>query len=110
MTNPMKGEATIDLGGEQYTCRLTVDALIKIETELDRGILALTQRIAEADVRLNDLAVILHHALRGGGNDININDVKKIIAGTGIVPCTTAVANLLVSVLSDPNAEESEKK
>lgn len=110
MTNPLKGEMTIDLAGEKYSCRLTVDSLIKIETELDKGIIAITQKLSEADVRLNDLAVILYHALRGGGNDFTTNDVKKIIQNTGIVPCTAAVANLLVSVLSDPNAEESEKK
>ncbi len=110
MTNPMKGEMTIELGGEQYACRLTVDSLIKIETELNQGILAITQRISEADVRLNDLAVILYYALRGGGKDLSQSDSKKIIQGAGIIPCTTAVAKLLVSVLSDPNAEESEKK
>lgn len=110
MTNPMKGEMTIELGGEQYACRLTVDSLIKIETELNQGILAITQRISDADVRLNDLSVILYHALRGGGKDVSQTDVRKIISSTGIIPCTTAVANLLVSVLSDPDAEESEKK
>tara|TARA_Y100000385_G_C13035516_1_gene612801 strand:+ start:575 stop:895 length:321 start_codon:yes stop_codon:yes gene_type:complete len=106
----MKGEMTIDLGGEHYACRLTVDSLIKIETELDQGILAVTQRISEADVRLNDLAVILYYALRGGGKDLSQSDIKKIIQSAGVIPCTTAVAKLLVSVLSDPSAEETEKK
>ncbi len=110
MTNPMKGEMTIELGGEQYACRLTVDSLIKIETQLNQGILAITQRISDADVRLNDLSVILYHALRGGGKDMSENEIKKLIASTGIIACTTAVASLLVSVLSDPNAEDSEKK
>lgn len=110
MTNPMKGETTIDLGGDTYTCRLTVDALIKIETELDKGILAITQRISEADVRLNDLAVILYHALRGGSNDVTQTDIKRIIANAGIVQSCQAVALLLVQTMSDPNAEESEKK
>ncbi len=110
MTNPMKGEMTIELGGEKYACRLTVDSLIKIETQLNQGILAITQRISDADVRLNDLSVILYHALRGGGKDMSENEIKKLIASTGIIACTTAVASLLVSVLSDPNAEDSEKK
>lgn len=110
MTNPLKGETTIKLGGEDYACRLTVDALIKIETELDKGILQLTQRMSEGDIRITDLSVVLYHALRGGGKDITQTDVKKLIQNTGIVACCTAVIQLLVSTLSDPNAEDNGKK
>ena len=110
MTNPMRGEATIELAGEQYACRLNVDALIKIETELDSGILAVTQKISNADVRLLDLSVILYHALRGGGSDLTQKDIKNLIQNTGIFKCTTEVATLLVGVLTDPQAEDSEKK
>ena len=110
MTNPMKGEMTIELAGESYNCRLNVDALIKIETALDMGILKITQRLSDADVRLNDLTVVLLHALRGGGNDVNDRDVKSIIQNSGIVAATSQVATLLVATLTDPNAEESEKK
>lgn len=110
MTNPMKGETTIELAGEEYTCRLNVDALIKIETALDMGILKITQRLSEGDVRLNDLAVVLYHALRGGGKDVTDRDVKQLIQDSGIVGATSQVAQLLVGTLTDPNAEESEKK
>ena len=110
MTNPMKGEMLIELAGESHPCRLTVDSLIRIETELDTGILQLTQRISEADIRINDLSVILYHALRGGGNNLSQNDIKKVIANAGIVPVSAAVANLLVAILSDPDAEDDEKK
>ena len=110
MTNPMKGEIQIELGGETHPCRLTVDALIKIETELDTGVLALTQKIADADIRLSQLSVVLYHALRGGGQDLTHNDIKKMIAASGIVACSAAVAQLLVATLSDPNSEDTEKK
>lgn len=111
MTNPLKGQILINLGGKDYTCRLTVDAIIKIETELDKGILAITQKLSEADVRIGDLTVVLLHALRSGGNDLNMDDVKKIIQNTGIVNTCTAVAQLLVQSLSDPNAvDESDAK
>ena len=110
MTNPMKGEMTIELAGESRNCRLNVDSLIKIETALDMGILKITQRLSDGDVRLNDIAVVLYHALRGGGNDVTDRDVKSMIQNAGIVGATSQVANLLVATLTDPNAEESEKK
>lgn len=110
MTNPMKGEMTIELAGESHPCRLTVDSLKRIETDLDTGVLLLTQRIANSDIRVNDLAVVLYYALRGGGNNLSQADINKIIASAGIVPVCKAVADLLVGVLSDPEAEEGEKK
>ncbi len=105
MTNPLKGQILINLGGKDYSCRLTVDAIIKIETELDKGILAITQKLSEADVRIGDLAVVLLYALRSGSNDVNMDQVKQIIQDTGIVSTCTAVAQLLVQSLSDPDAD-----
>jgi hypothetical protein len=110
MTNPMKGETQITLAKNEYSCRLTVDSLIKIETALDKGILQITQRLSDGDVRLNDLAVVLYHALRGGGNNFSEKDIKGLIQDSGIVSCCGAVAQLLVSTLSDPSAESDEKK
>ena len=99
MTNPLKGEVQVNLGTEVYNCRLTIDAIIKIETQLDKGILHVTQRLAEADIRVSELSVILLHALRGGGNDIDEKEVKRLIQEHGIVVCCQAVAELLTSVL-----------
>lgn len=110
MTNPLKGQILINLGGKDYSCRLNVDAIIKIETHLDKGILTITQKLSEADVRMGELVCILLHALRGGGNDIDEKDVKALIQETGIVSACSAVATLLVSTMSDPSSEGVESK
>ena len=108
MTNPLRGQAEIDLGGQTYKCRLTVDALINIETALDKSILAITQDLSQANVRLVEITQVLLHALRGGGNDFDEKKVKTIIQNTGIVQSCSAVAQLLVETLNDPNAEEED--
>ena len=110
MTNPMKGEIQVSIGAETYKCRLTVDALIRIEEQLNKGILQITQNLADADIRITDLVVILHQALRGGGKDIDEKEARQIIQNNGIVESAKAVAELLTSTLSDPNEEESGKK
>lgn len=110
MTNPMKGQIKITLGDEEYPCRLTVDALITIETALDKGILQVTQKLSDGDVRMLDLVTVLHNAIRGGGKDISEKEIKTIIQNVGIVPTCSAVAQLLVATLSDPDAEGDEKK
>ena len=78
MTNPLKGEIEIELGGQTYKCRLTIDSLVKIEDELDAGILELASNISQAKVRLRTLVVVLKYAMRGGGNDFDDRKIKQI--------------------------------
>ena len=81
-----------------------------IEEQLDKGILQITQSLAEADIRITDLVVILHQALRGGGKDIDEKEARMIVQNNGLVDSARAVAELLTSTLSDPNEEASGKK
>lgn len=110
MTNPIKGQIEVTLGTETYKCRLTIDSLVKIEDELDSGILELAQNISQAKVRIRTLLVVLRYALRGGGNDFDDKKVGKIISDVGIVSASTEVAKLLVSTLNDNDSNEEDKK
>ena len=110
MANPLKGEIEVTIGSETYKCRLTIDALVKIEDELDKGILELATAIAEAKVRIRTLLVVLRYALRGGGNDFDDKKVGELISSAGIVVASTEVANLLVATLTDNDSEEEEDK
>ena len=110
MTNPLKGQIEVTLGSETYKCRLTIDSLVKIEDELDTGILELAQNIAQAKVRIRTLLVVLRYALRGGGNDFDEKTVGQIISDVGIVTASTEVAKLLVSTLNDNDSDEEDKK
>ena len=111
MANPLKGEIPLTLGNETYKCRLTIDALVRIEDELDKGILELATAIAEAKVRIRTLIVVLKHALRGGGNDFDDKKIGLIIQDVGIVIASTEVAKLLAATLTDNDSnEEVDKK
>jgi hypothetical protein len=110
MANPLKGEVLITLNKETYKCRLTIDALVKIEDELDKGILELATAIAEAKVRIRTLIVVMRYALRGGGNDFDDKKVGEIISSVGIVVASTEVAKLLVATLTDNDSDEEEDK
>ena len=110
MTNPLKGQIEVTLGSQTYKCRLTIDSLVRIEDELDTGILELAQNIAQAKVRIRTLLVVLRHALRGGGNDFDDKKVGQIISDIGIVSASTEVAKLLVSTLNDNDSDEEDKK
>ena len=110
MTNPLKGEIEIELGEKTYKSRLTVDAIIKIEEELDCGIIKLATKMADADIRMAEIIGVLHPALRGGGNNLDRKDVINIVSETGIVKASAAVATLLALTLTDSEAVEDEGK
>jgi hypothetical protein len=107
MANPLKGQIKVNLGEKEYNARLTIDSLMQIEDALDKGVIKVAQEMAEGNIRLRDLSVILLPALRGGGNDLQQSDVNKIIQDVGVVEATKVVANLLASTLTDDSGEES---
>ena len=110
MTNPLRGQFEVELGGESYNTRLTIDACIKVESEIGMSLLKLTQKIADSDVRIDEVIVILTHALRGGGNKVEHKDVKKIVQNAGLTQGIMAVANILTATLSDPDPDEDQIK
>mgnify|MGYP001435859181 FL=1 len=110
MTNPLKGEIEINLGGKTYKTRLTVDSIMQIEEELDCGIIKLATKMAEADIRMSHIVAVLHPALRGGGNNVDRKQVIKLVSETGVIKSTAAVATLLTQTLTDNEAEEDEGK
>ena len=110
MTNPLKGETQITLGDETYNVRLTIDSLIKIEEEIGMGIIKFVQMLSQdMDIPLSSQISILYHSLRGGGNDISVNDIKKIIASAGILDTTKEILNLVTNILNDEESSEEKK-
>ena len=58
---------------------------------------------------MSDVIYVLTPALRGGGKDIQENDIKKIVADIGLVNATKAVAELLTQSLTTDSGEEGEE-
>ena len=56
-TNPLKGQVKLKLDKE-YNARLTIDAIMQIETALDMGIIKLAQSMAEGDAFQRRLGVL----------------------------------------------------
>jgi len=109
MTNPLKGQIEVILGGNTYKARLTVDAIVKIETAVGCGIIKLAQKMGEADIRMTDIIHVLLQALRGGGNDLKEKDIINIVQDVGIIEATKCVAELVTKSLtadSDEGATE----
>jgi len=109
MANKLKGEVNIELAGNDYKCRLTIDSIMQIEDSCNCGIIKLATRMGEADIRMSEIINVLTPALRGGGNDLQRKDVMKLVQEAGIIKATTAVANLLAKTLTDDSKEETDE-
>jgi len=110
MTNPLKGEIEVELGGKTYKARLTIDAIVSIEQAVGCGIIKLATKMSEGDISVGDMMAVLLPALRGGGNDLQAKDISRIIQDSGIVNATTVVASLLTSALTPDEEVTDEKK
>ena len=108
MANPMKAQVNISLAGKDYKARLTVDSILQIEDAVGCGTIKLAQKMSDADIRMADIINALTPALRGGGNDLQQEDVKKLVGNTGIVDSAKAVAELLTKSLTTDSGEEGE--
>lgn len=105
--NPLKGETQITLGSEDYTCRLTIDSLIKIEDEIGMGVIKLISRLSsDMDMPIKHQLTILYHALRGGGNDLTQKQVKQLVTDNGILKTTQIILVMLTDTLNDEDSEE----
>ena len=110
MTNPLKGEIEVELGGQNYKARLTIDAIVSIEQAVGCGIIKLATKMSEGDISVGDMMAVLLPALRGGGNDLQAKDISRIIQEAGIVKSTQVVANLLTQALTPEEEVSDEKK
>lgn len=75
--NRARGETALTAGGVTYRLCLTLGALAEIEEALDvTGLAALGERMAEP--RGADLIAVLAALLRGGGHDLDTEDVRRL--------------------------------
>ena len=78
---------------------------MQIEAACGMGIIKLTQKMSEGDIMMSHLIAVLVPSLRGGGNDVQREDVINMVEEAGLVKTTGVVATLLASTLTD-NSEE----
>ena len=59
---------------------------------------------------MSTIILVLTKGLRGGGNDVQETETKKIIEEAGIIESTRAVAEMLTLSLTTDSDEEGAKK
>lgn len=86
MSNPARGEVTLEAGGETHTLCLTLGALAEIEAGLGvSGFAAMAERLKTLSVA--DLALVLAALLRGGGAVVDVSAIDPVRAVRAVADC-----------------------
>lgn len=86
MSNPARGEVTLEGGGETHTICLTLGALAEIEAGLGvSGFAAMAERLKTLSAA--DLALVLAALMRGGGAVVDGSAIDPVRAAKAVADC-----------------------
>lgn len=96
--NPVRGEATIRVGGTELVLRPSFSALVAAEEELG-PLFALVERAGAGELRLGEMAALFWHCLRDRPDALTREAFGEGLAAAGLVAATPALRMLLRQVL-----------
>ena len=106
MANPLTGEVELWLDGKRHLAKLTLGALIELETELGaESMVAMVERFEGGRFSSRDVMAVLVAGLRGGGWAGGIDDLLAVEFRGGPVGAAHAAAALLARAFAPPPEE-----
>ena len=108
MTNPKRGEMSLEIGEKQFKVKITMDTLMRIETAIGKGILKVAQGLSVGEMSATEMVAILTPILRSGGKDLKEKDVANIIWEAGFAEGLKAVAEVIAFVIGGNEGNEAE--
>ena len=106
--NPRRGEISIKLGDTTYKGRVTLDAMMKIETSMQLGLVRIATRLSDGDMTLQEIGAVLTPVIRGGNNDVTEQEVMKLVWQSGMMEGMRIVGDI-VGMALNPDNEKKEK-
>lgn len=95
MTNRHRGEVKLEIGGEVFPLRLTLQALAEIEAALGAGDLqGLGERFAQGRVGARDLVALIGAAARGGGSKLPDAAIAETMGAEDLPVAVAALGEL----------------
>jgi len=95
--NPLRGEATLTVGGAPRLLRPSFTALVAAEEELG-PLFALVERAGAGQLRLSEMAALFWHCL-ADRDAVTRAMVGDAVAGQGLAACAAPLRALLGQIL-----------
>jgi hypothetical protein len=106
MINRRRGEISARLDGKDYRLCLTLGALAELEAAFEtQDINALIERFSTGRLSARDMTAVIGAGLRGGGNELNDEQVRTMQSEDGAVGFAQIVAELLAVTFGEASGE-----
>jgi hypothetical protein len=80
MANPHKGDVPFEVAGKTYTLRYSHLALVKLEKQLDKGLMTVMQNMTKPEeMRLGDVVALLWSGLQKHHPDLTFEDAADLL-------------------------------
>ncbi len=101
--NPRRGEIEAELGGNRYVLCLTLGALAELEAAFGaEDLVALARRFGEGRISARDAIRVIAAGLRGGGAEIDEDEVARLASPGGAAGYVKIVSALLAATFGTP--------
>jgi hypothetical protein len=97
-SNPVRGEAALNVGGEALKLRPSFGALVAAEEELG-PLFALVERAAGGGLRIGEMAALFWHCVDGRPEGLTRERIGAAIVEQGLAGVTPALKVLLGQIL-----------
>ena len=106
--NQVRGEVKAQLDGKCYRLCLTLNALAELEAKLNEpDLLSLVRRLTSGKLKSKEAISILGAGLRGGGHNVDDQEISQMQFDGGVVGMVNLVADLLNSTFGSPSDNNS---
>lgn len=95
--NPLRGEASLTIGGHEIVLRPSFSALVAAEEELG-PLFALVERAAAGQLRLGEMAALFWHCL-ADGHALSREQLGDAVAALGLAEAAKPLRVLLGQIL-----------
>lgn len=103
MSNPHRSELAVDLGGERFVLRLSLQALAEIEAAIaPAGLAALAARFAQGQFVLHEVLAMLGALVRAGGRPLSDAALAATLDAADLPVLLPAIARVFATALSSP--------
>jgi hypothetical protein len=97
--NPVRGEATLRVGGVPLVLRPSFEALVAAEVELG-PLFALVERAADGRLGLGEMVALFWHCLKAAPEGLTREAFSEGVAAAGLVAATPALKALIGQILA----------
>lgn len=101
MANPLRGEITVEVDGQEYRLVLSLNALVELQHAVGKPHVAVFEGAARGD--LADIRALFWAALRKHHGDMSLDDVGDWIDRAGLERLAGQMAGLASSAVPDPD-------